>query len=146
MMRLSPDRTGLKAMTDHLVEAVGGGTTASRILGHKSPAPVSSARSISFPDRWLQLDDLMVLERRAQRPIVSEWLVDRCLRDPERARPQLTMEAVAHLATEGAGAKLAVVHALADGKVCAADRREVARELRELRDLVDTLLDAVEAW
>lgn len=88
----------------------------------------------------------MDLERHAQNPIVSEWLVEVCRRDPNRARPVLTMEAVAHLAKEGADAKMAVVRALADGKVDAADRHDVARELRDLRSLIDQLLDAVEAW
>lgn len=146
MSDLSPDRKGLKALTHNLVEAVGGVGPAQRILGHKSPSAVSSAGSISFPDRWLNVDDLMDLERHAQRPIVSEWLAERCRLNPERARPVLSMEAVAVLAKEGGDSMMAIVEALSDGKVCAADRHRVARELREQRAVIDVLLDAVEAW
>ena len=141
---LAPDLKALKATSHALVEAVGGCVAAKVLLGHRSASTVSAQTSISDPERWMGLRDVMVLERHAQRPIVSEWLVERHKADPERVRRPLSIEDVARLAKESAESKLAILAALADGRVDQLDRVNVARELRELIGVASELLDAVE--
>ncbi|KTR07349.1 hypothetical protein NS365_04655 [Aureimonas ureilytica] len=141
---IAPDLKALKSTGHALVEAVGGCVAAKVILGHKSPSTISAQTSISEPDRWMNVRDLMVLERHAQRPIVSEWLVERHKADPDRVRRPLSIEDVARLAKESAEAKLAILAALADGKVDQLDRTTVAREMRELIAVASEVLDAVE--
>ncbi|WP_019998749.1 hypothetical protein [Aureimonas ureilytica] len=144
MEDLAPDLKALKATGHALVEAVGGCVAAKVLLGHRSPSTISAQTSISDPDRWMSVRDTMILERHAQRPIVSEWMVERHKTDPERVRRPLSIEDVARLAKEGAEGKLAILAALADGKVDQLDRATVAREMRELIAVASDVLDAVE--
>ncbi|WP_279483430.1 hypothetical protein [Aureimonas sp. SK2] len=148
MTDLPPDLKALKSTTHALIDAVGGTTAAQILCGHRSPSTVSAAASISFPDRFLAVDDLMVLEKRAQQPIVSAWLVARHKADRAPVRRNLSIEDVARLAKEGSESKLAIVHAharrSADGSFSAADRAVISRELRDLSALVAELLEVVE--
>ncbi len=146
--RLASDLKALKSTTHALIEAVGGTVAAQVVCGHRSASTVSAAASISFPDRYMALDDVMALERAAQRPIVSAWLVERHRADPGRVRPPISERDVYRLAKEGSEAKLAIIEGherrRADGTFGAADRAVIARELRELGALVAELLEAVE--
>ncbi len=71
-------------------------------------------------------------------------MVERHKADPERVRRPLSIEDVARLAKESAESKLAIIAALADGRLDQLDRVNVARELRELIGVASELLDAVE--
>lgn len=147
---LSPDLKALKTTTRKLVEDCGGPVACKVLLDGKSPSLISAygnpnERPSAIPrPRFMPLDDVMALERYAGRAVVSAWLVERHKTNPDRARRELSELDLVRMAKEGADAMSAIAEAMADRRICGADKVRIARELRDAIALYSELLEAVE--
>jgi hypothetical protein len=139
-----PDFLAIKATTGALTKA-NGGSEACGVILCKSPSLIRSYANPNVLDRFMPLDDVFVLERHAQRPIVSAWGVERHKADPDRVRRAVGLADVAPLAKESAEAITALAEAFADGRFCSADRQRTARELRDAIAVFSEILEAVES-
>ncbi|MCQ0986424.1 hypothetical protein [Jiella marina] len=140
MTDLAPEDKALKVVTAALVEACGGASACSHVLS-KAQSLISGYCLQSEPKRFMPLNDVRTLERLCGRAIVSEWM---CRQIGAPADPgALALADVALFAREGAEAQLAVVRALEDGRICAADRAEIRRELDDVAEAVAAMRDKV---
>lgn len=146
---LAPDERALKATGHGLMEAAGGCTAATVLLGYKSESTISAKVSMSEPDRWMTVREVAILERHAQQPMVSRWLVDRHEANPARVLAPIDDATVLRFVRETGEAKLALIASherrRSDGTYSAADRAVTMRELRELVDAGRDLLERLEA-
>lgn len=143
MTDITHDKRALKTTTKALVDACGGPVACKQLLNGKSPSLISGYGSFSSPDRFMPLDDVMELERFAERPIVSAWLYERLQDQPRAVRP-LTMQDIGDITREVSEAKLAIIAALSDGRICAADGAQIAKELRDAIEVLSDCLRSVE--
>ncbi|WP_062206757.1 hypothetical protein [Aureimonas sp. AU12] len=139
----------MKATGHALMVAAGGCTAAQIILGHKSPSTISAQASMSEPDRWMNVRDVMTLEYHVQEPIVSRWMVDRHSADARRVFAPIDDGSIMHFVRECGEAKLALIASherrRCDGTYSAADRALTIRELRELEEGARDLRERLEA-
>ncbi|MBB3996898.1 hypothetical protein [Aureimonas pseudogalii] len=145
MSKLPPDLLAIKSTTHALIDACGGSEACKILLDGKSASLIRSYANPNVPDRYMPLDDVIALERHAQRPVVSAWGVERHNADPDRLRRAVGLADVAPLAKESAEAITALAEAFADGRFCSADRQRTAREIRDAIAVFSEILEAVES-
>jgi hypothetical protein len=128
------DLRGLKAASRLVVEAVGGYEAASAALGGYSTGRLAEACSPHHPDRWLRLQHVALLEALAEDPRITAELArlaGQVLRPRAPAAGCATQQM--HQAVAEMGATIAVWgQALADGRMDAAERAALDRQLGDL--------------
>jgi hypothetical protein len=136
----------LKAASRRLVEAVGGGKEAAAILGVSEPH-VSTATAATYPDKWLSLRHVAELEDAA-----GVSLVAAALGELSEGRGDVVPIAAAELPdavlrlTRELGDVAAVASvAVEDGRISAAERTRLLRELDDLTERAAALKDGLSA-
>lgn len=140
---LTIEERALKSATKLLIDAVGGPSIAAEAVGCV-PSLVSSWGSVSFPDRFIHSRAVLILERLAQRPIVSKHLVEAASAGDCVNRSALAIDDVVKLALETAQAKTEILSALSDGELSAAERRDIRERLDDVAAVLADLARKVE--
>ena len=139
---LTPDEMALKVTTAALIEACGGPVACATVLDC-AQSLISAYGSQTYPDRFMPIAIVMRLERLCGRPIVSRWLADRHRTEAPDKLP-LAIDDVARIAIESGEACAAIRDALADGRIDAADRLRIRREIVEAQAVFSDILIKVE--
>ena len=145
MTLVHPDVAAPKAATRALIDACGGSDACSALLDGKSRSLIDSYANPNRPDRFMPLDDIWRLERFCGRAIVSDSGSRRAADSPSRIRRSPEPADIARVGKELSDVVAAKAAAWADNHFCEADRRAVARELREAACVLLDMIDSVEA-
>jgi hypothetical protein len=138
----------LKAFYRDLVTACGGPKRAAEIVGAQA-SHMSEAMGAHNLDRWPRLDHVAMLEIECGQPIVTAALADRSgySLNSETASDTHTSP-LAHLhriVSEVRDVECGILHAMQDGHLTAAERRDIRRQVQEaiaaLNALCADLLD-----
>lgn len=136
----------LKAASRRLVEAVGGGKEAAAILGVSAPH-VSTAVAATCPDKWLSLRHVAELQDAAGVSPVAAALEELAAGQGDAAPISAAElpDAVLHLTRELGDVAAAASLAVEDGRISAAERARLLRELDELIERAAALKDGLSA-
>lgn len=140
---MTPDQKALKVTTAALVETCGGPVAVASVLGI-AQSLVSSYGSQSFPDRFMPVIHVMRLEALCGRAIVSRWLSERLAGEAGAGPGALAVADVAQIALESAEAEMAILSAIADGRVTSAERAAIRAELDDCLKIFTDLKRKVE--
>jgi hypothetical protein len=142
----------LKAFYRDLVIACGGPKRAAEITGGQA-SHISEAMAAHHIDRWPRIDHVALLEAECGQPMVTAALADRMgyavaavSKQGCDASPLLHLS---RIVTEVRDVECGILNAMADGQLCAAERRDVRRQAQEaiaaLTRLCADLLDPASA-
>jgi len=124
----------LKAYFRDLVTACGGPKRAAELVGAQ-PSHISEAMATHTLERWPRLDHVALLEADCGQPIVTSALADRsgysltCVTASDANTSPL-----AHLhriVSEVRDVECGILHAMQDGQLTAAERRDIRRQVQE---------------
>jgi hypothetical protein len=125
----------LKAYYRDLVTACGGPKRSADIVGgHQSH--ISEAMAPHCPDRWPRLDHIALLEAECGQPIMTAALAERAGYAIEQvaAAPRGQKSVSQHLhaiVSEFQDVEIGMISAMADGRIDAAERRDLRRDIQQ---------------
>jgi hypothetical protein len=139
----------LKAFYRDLVIACGGPKRAAEITGGQA-SHISEAMAAHHLDRWPRIDQVALLEADCGQPIVTAALADRSgysLNSVTASDANISPLAHLHrIVSEVRDVECGILHAMQDGQLTAAERRDTRRQVQEAiaalnalcADLIDT--------